>query len=170
MGEEINIFGSGLPVPKKTTELAKRQSDLVDQIIDEENVDKFNELTALFQMNQKKKNIARVAKLSSLLDIIDNETLVRFTEEPEAFDNDQLVKYMDVTQKSITNIENTLEKAPLIQINNQKNEINIASSGLTRESRRNVLEAVRAILDDLGDDGSAIDVDFEELEEEIEEE
>lgn len=161
MEEERSL--SGL-VPKETRTLTEKTADLVDDIIKEENVDKFNDLTALFSMNQKKKNIARIAKLSALLDVIDNETLMRFMDSPEAFDNDQLVKYMDVTQKAITNIENTLEKTPAIQINTQNNEIHIDGnkSGLNRDSRKNVYEAVMAILDDLKNN-DAVDVDFEDF-------
>lgn len=156
-------------VPKEIGNLTQQTADLVDNIIKEENVDKFNNLTTLFSMNQKKKNIARIAKLSALLDVIDNETLMRFVESPESFDNDQLVKYMDATQKAITNIENTLDKTPAIQINTQNNEIHIdnSGSGLNRDSRKNVYDAVMSILNDLKTDG-AIDVDYEDLMEEQE--
>jgi len=158
--EEKNL--SGL-VPREIGNLTERTANLVDEIIKEDDVDKFNDLTALFSMNQKKKNIARIAKLSALLDVIDNETLMRFMDSPEAFDNDQLVKYMDATQKAITNIENTLDKTPAIQINTQNNEIHIDNrSGLNRDSRKNVYDAVMAILDDLKNN-DAVDVDFEDF-------
>ena len=39
-----------------------------------------------------------------------------------------------------------IEDIPLVQINNQKNEININSVELNRESRAKVLEAVNSIL------------------------
>lgn len=163
--EEVSLGGL---VPKEISNLTQRTADLVDDIIKEEDVDKFNNLTALFSMNQKKKNIARIAKLSALLDVIDNETLMRFMESPESFDNDQLVKYMDTTQKAITNIENTLDKTPAIQINTQNNEIHIDNgSGLNRDSRKNVYDAVMSILNDLKTDG-AIDVDYEDIMEEQE--
>ena len=163
--EEVSLGGL---VPKEISNLTQRTADLVDDIIKEEDVDKFNNLTALFSMNQKKKNMARIAKLSALLDVIDNETLMRFMESPESFDNDQLVKYMDTTQKAITNIENTLDKTPAIQINTQNNEIHIDNgSGLNRDSRKNVYDAVMSILNDLKTDG-AIDVDYEDIMEEQE--
>ena len=51
---------------------------------------------------------------------------------------------MNSTQQAMSNIENSINQAPQIQINNQTN-VNIDSSGLSRESRAKVLEVVSAI-------------------------
>ena len=66
---------------------------------------------------------------------------------------------MDSTQQTINNVSQSINQVPFIQINNQKNEININSnsSGLDRDSRAKVLEVVTAILN--GTNDNVIDVD-----------
>jgi len=140
-------------VPKNNLYL--ESSELVDQIISENNPDKLEELTQLFQLNQKKKNIARINKLSQLLDIVDSEVENRLVDTPESFRNDELIKYMSTTQQAIDSLENNISNKPLIQINNQKNEINI-NNDLNRESRQKVLEAVMSILNN---ENNIIDID-----------
>lgn len=125
--------------------LIKQGNDITKQIIEEDDPQKVEDLSQLFALVSKKKNIARTNRLSNLLELIDDEVITRFTETPELFDNDQLEKYMRTTQQSIYNIDNAMQNAPQIQINNQTN-VNINSSGLNRESRAKVLEAVQEIL------------------------
>ena len=129
-----------------TAKLFGDSDELVEQIINEKDSDKINDLTQLFKMSQAKKDVARTNRLSKLLEVIDDEVIMRFTSTPEAFDNDQLLKYMDVTQRTIYNVSDSINKVPTIQINNQSNEIHINNSGLDRSSRAKVLEAVNSIL------------------------
>ncbi len=129
-----------------TAKLFGDSDELVEQIINEKDPDKINDLTQLFKMSQAKKDVARTNRLSKLLEVIDDEVIMRFTSTPEAFDNDQLLKYMDVTQRTIYNVSDSINKVPTIQINNQSNEIHINNSGLDRSSRAKVLEAVNSIL------------------------
>ena len=136
-------------------------SDIVNQIINEKDSDKLEELTKLFTLNQRKKDIARIDKLSKLLNLVDDEVAGRLVDTPESFNNDQLIKYMGTTQQTLTSLESNLIDRPIIQINNQKNEININDSGLNRESRQKVFDAVMAILNGTTDD-NVIDVDVEE--------
>lgn len=125
--------------------LIKQGNDLTKKIIEEDDPQKVEDLSQLFALVSKKKNIARTNRLSNLLELIDDEVINRFTTTPELFDNDQLEKYMRTTQQSIYNIDNAMQNAPQIQINNQTN-VSINSSGLNRESRAKVLDAVREIL------------------------
>lgn len=133
-------------------------TDIVNKIIEEQDSSKLEELTKLFTLNQRKKDIARINKLSQLLNLVDDEVTNRLIDAPEDFDNDQLINYMSKTQQAMSAIESSLDQKPLIQINNQKNEVNINGSGLNRESRAKVLETVMAILN-----GGAEDIiDIEE--------
>jgi len=129
-----------------TFDLYKQSDDIVNDLIRENDSAKFNDLTNLFKMNQKKKDIYRANKLSNLLDLIDNEIYERDSSMPESFDNYALLKYMESTQNAINTTNQNLDRQPFIQINNQKNEINFNSSGLDRDSRARVLEAVTAII------------------------
>ena len=141
------------------TKLSNTGNDLIENIVNETDPDKIEDLTNLFKINQKKRSLLRINKLSNLLDNIDEEVINRFNNFPETFRNETLLDYMESTQKSITNIEQNLEQAPLIQINNQKNEINISDSGLNRESRQKVLDAVMAILNSSEADTDIIDIE-----------
>lgn len=140
--------------------LIKQGNDLTKQIIEEDDPQKIEDLSQLFALVSKKKNIARTNRLSNLLELIDDEVIHRFTTTPESIDNDQLEKYMRTTQQSIYNIDTAMQNAPQIQINNQTN-VNINSSGLNRESRAKVLEAVREILNSsLQDNESDVIIDI----------
>lgn len=131
--------------PPNAEALKEESKDLVSQIIAEKDPDKLKDLSALFDMNQRKKNIARMDKLANLLEMVDDEVLTRWATEPDSFDNDQILSYMSATQSQINNIKSSMEKAPLVQINSQKIEIN-NTSGLDQDSRKRVQEVVMAIL------------------------
>lgn len=133
-------------------------NDITNQIISEKDPNKLEDLTQLFLLNKKKKDLARINKLSNLINTIDDEVINRFNEEPENFNNDQLVKYLTATQQIIDTTTNNIEKVPMIQINNQKNEIHIDDSGLNKESRAKVLEVITGILNE----SKVIDAEVEE--------
>lgn len=140
--------------------LYDESTDIVNQIIGEKDTSRIDELTKLFTLNQRKKDIARIDKLSKLLNLVDDEVSNRLIDTPESFNNDQLIKYMGTTQQTLTSLESNLVNKPIIQINNQKNEININDSGLNRESRQKVFDAVMSILNST--DKEVIDINIEE--------
>ena len=144
--------------PVANLKLTLEGNDLTNQIIEEKDAGKLEDLTKLFLLNKKKKDLARINKLSNLIDTIDDEVINRLNEEPESFNNDQLVKYMTATQQITDNITQGIENVPMIQINNQKNEIHIDDSGLNKESRAKVLEVITSILNE----GKIIDAEVEE--------
>ncbi|MBQ6627915.1 MAG: hypothetical protein IJH65_03785 [Methanobrevibacter sp.] len=158
---EEKVEETALTVPEN--HLYVESGDIVNQIINEKDTEKLEELTKLFTLNQRKKDIARIDKLSKLLNLVDDEVSNRLIDTPESFNNDQLIKYMGTTQQTLTSLENNLTDKPIIQINNQRNEINITDSGLNRESRQKVFDTVMAILNKAAD-GDVIDIDVEENE------
>ena len=159
--KEEEIDNSLFPTQAKgvnTSELFKQGNDLTTKIIEETNPDELDNLTKLFTLNQKKKQIARTNKLSNLLELVDDEVINRFTQFPEAIENDDLLKYWKTTQETISQHNQDEQELPHIQINNQTN-VNINSSGLDRESRAKVLEAVQKILkSSLQTDENVIDI------------
>ena len=137
-------------IESKTTAFRKLSNDtdaLTEQIMSETDLDKFNDLTNLFEMNHRKKNMARINRLSNLLEMVDDEVILRLSTSPSAIEDKDLVGYMKTAQSAIDSIEGNLNQTPLVQINNQKNEIHINESGLNQESRKKVLDAVMAILE-----------------------
>ena len=137
--------------PTIVGKLASEGNDLINKIVDSDDPEEVKDLSQLFSLNQRKKSLARSNRLSNLLELIDDEVISRFTENPEMIDDKYLINYMNSTQQAMSNIENSINQAPQIQINNQTN-VNIDSSGLSRESRAKVLEVVSAIKNSLQTD------------------
>lgn len=131
------------------TSLDSKTKDLAQQILDTDDIDKVKDLTNLFNLNIQKRNVMRVVKMNELLDNVTDKVAERFEKTPDNFTNDDLLKYMQVTENSIEKANknlNLVEETPAIQLqqNNQVN-INIGTS-LDRESRVKVTDAVQAIL------------------------
>lgn len=127
---------------------------LIEQIIAESDEQKTRDLTYLFNANQNKKTMVRVNKLSDLLDTITDQALTRFTSRPDEISNKELFDGLKTVQdllergqKQVSGVNET----PLIQVNQQTNEVNIggAGSNLSRDSRERVKSAVLGLLDSL---------------------
>jgi hypothetical protein len=136
------------PIDEQTTQLAQ-------QIMNETDVDKVKDLTQLFNLNAQKRNVARVLKMTDLLDQVTDQVLTRFERTPDNFSNEDLIKFMQVTENSIEKANKSLsqvEQTPAIQLQ-QNNQVNInIGDGLNRESRQKVTDAVQSILSKLGSD------------------
>ena len=119
-------------------------NDLVNQILVEKDPVKVENLKKQFLLVQQKKNIARVNRLTTLIEIVDDEIINRFADAPEEMSNKDIVSYMNSTQSSLNTTMQALTQTPMIQVNNQTNEIkidnsNINLSGMDVDSRKNVL-------------------------------
>ena len=148
--------------PTETTELTIVKSaslndesrSIIEQIITETDEQKVRDLTHLFNANQNKKTMARVNKLSDLLDTITDQALERFTARPDEISNKELFDGLKVVQDLIERGQKQVSGAsetPLIQINQQNNEVNVGntSSTLNRDSRERVKAAVIGLLDSI---------------------
>lgn len=127
---------------------------LIEQLIVETDEQKTRDLTYLFNANQNKKTIVRVNKLSDLLDKITDQALTRFTARPDEISNKELFDGLKVVQDLIERGQKQVSgvgEMPLIQVNQQNNEVNIgnSSNNLNRESRERVKSAVLSLLDSL---------------------
>lgn len=143
----------GLIKKLNTGQIDTQTTDIAQQIMDETDIDKVKDLTNLFNLNARKRNVARVLKMTNLLDQVTDQVLTRFERTPDNFSNEDLIKFMQVTENSIEKANKVLsqvDETPAIQYqqNNQVN-INIGES-LNRESRQKVTDTVKAILSKLG--------------------
>ena len=131
------------PLDVKTQQIAQ-------EILNEDNVDKVKDLTALFNLHAQKRNVMRVIKMNGLLDKVTNQIVDRFEKRPDNFSNEELLRYMQVTESAIDRANknlNLVEETPPIQLL-QQNQVNInIDNGLDRESRERVLEFVKAALE-----------------------
>lgn len=137
-----------------TSDLNEESKTLLCKIIAEKDDQKCKDLTQLFNNNQNKKTMVRVNKLSDLLDTITDQALVRFTARPDEISNKELFDGLKVVQdliergqRQVTNVG----EAPIIQVNQQTNEVNIGGtpSTLNRDSRERVKSAVLGILESI---------------------
>lgn len=150
---------------------------LIDKIIAETDADKARDLTYLFNANQNKKTMVRVNKLSDLLDTITDQALTRFTARPDEISNKELFDGLKVVQDLIERGQKQVSgvgETPLIQINQQNNEVNVgntSASNLNRDSRERVKAAVLGLLDSITarQSNSADDMDIVTVEDTVEE-
>ena len=91
---ETKDIVSMIPLDDSSNELAQK-------IINENDLTTVQNLTHLFNLNQAKKNVLRVIKMSSLLDKITDQITERVERRPGEFSNNDLLNYMNVVQASI---------------------------------------------------------------------
>lgn len=144
---------TGLAIIKQTN-LNNESKAIIEQIISETDEQKVRDLTHLFNANQNKKTMARVNKLSDLLDTITDQALERFTARPDEISNKELFDGLKVVQDLIERGQKQVcgaGETPLIQINQQNNEVNVGNtaSTLNRDSRERVKAAVIGLLDSI---------------------
>jgi hypothetical protein len=140
--------------------LNEESKAIIEQLIAETDEQKARDLTYLFNANQNKKTMVRVNKLSDLLDTITDQALARFTARPDEISNKELFDGLKVVQDLIERGQKQVsgaEAMPLIQINQQNNEVNVGStaSTLNRDSRERVKAAVLGLLDSISTNQSA---------------
>ena len=159
MGDIINVPQLNLgPLDNQTKDIAQK-------ILDEQDIEKVKDLTALFNLNSQKRNVMRVMKMNALLDTVTDKVVERFEKTPDNFSNEDLIKYMQVTEAAIEKANkqlNLVDETPAIQLqqNNQVN-VNIIDS-FDRDARERIAEAVKAVLSKTTmTNGNVIDVSNE---------
>ena len=115
--------------------------------------------------------MARVDKLSDLLDTITDQALARFTSRPDKISNKELFDGLKVVQDLIERGQKQVSgtnEVPLIQVNQQNNEVNIGgtASNLNRDSRERVKSAVLSLLSSITPNNTevtpVVEADFED--------
>ena len=135
-------------------DLNKESLTLINQIIAESDIEKTKDLTHLFNINQNKKTMVRIDKLSGLQDHLVDQFAKRVAERPDEISNKELMDgiriVQDIIERGQKQVEE-VEQAPLIQFNQQNNSVNIGddSTKLSKESRDRVKNAVLSLLSGL---------------------
>ena len=127
---------------------------LINQIIAESDIEKTKDLTHLFNINQNKKTMIRIDKLSGLQDHLVDQFARRIAERPDEISNKELMDGIRIVQDIIERGQKQVEgvnQTPLIQFNQQNNSVNIGENGqqLNKESRDRVKNAVLSLLSGL---------------------
>ena len=127
---------------------------LINQIIAESDIEKTKDLTHLFNINQNKKTMIRIDKLSGLQDHLVDQFARRIAERPDEISNKELMDGIRIVQDIIERGQKQVEgvnQTPLIQFNQQNNSVNLGdtSTQLNKESRDRVKNAVLGLLSSL---------------------
>ena len=156
-----------------TQDLNRESLEIINQVIAEQDIAKTKDLTELFNQNQKKKTMVRVNKLNDLLDKITDQAIERFSRKPDEISNQELLQGLKVVQDSLERGQNQLNNTlntPLIQVNQQTNEINVGSVDiLTKDSRDKVKNVVANILAGIANKNSQQSPQDEIIDAEVEE-
>lgn len=135
-------------------DLNKESLTLINQIIAEKDLEKTKDLTHLFNINQNKKTMIRIDKLSGLQDDLVDQFVRRIAERPDEISNKELMDGIKIVQDIIERGQKQVEgvqQTPLIQFNQQNNSVNIGDGApqLSKESRDKVKNAVLSLLSGL---------------------
>ena len=149
-----------LPAELDTLPLEKETAEVLHDIVSSQSVAELKSYTDMFSLNMAKKNAIRIAKLQNLLDKVNDQAIDRFDKHPDEFSNKEIIDYMKAVQDQINSSQKTIEDIgtkPMIQVNNQKNEVNInVDGGLSKESQSRVLDAINALLSQVKTNGDEL--------------
>lgn len=136
-------------------DLNQESLELLTQIIAEKDEDKTRDLTYLFNVNQNKKTLVRMDKLSGLQDGLVDQFVKRIAERPDEISNKELMDGLrivqDIIERGQRQVSGVDQPMPMIQVNQQNTSINVGTEGteLNRESRERVKNAVLGLLNGL---------------------
>ena len=128
--------------------LKSTQEELEQSLLKEDDVDNIKTIIDIFNINIKKKDIIRASKLNELQDKIYEQINERLVTNANDFSNRDLLDYFKTIQETINKSEISSDDVitPKIQLNQNNLNINMGPT-LNRDSRQNVLDAVKKILE-----------------------
>lgn len=135
--------------PSTKDKLDNDTSKVINKIIKEKDPTELKNLTQLFALTQAKKNILRSSTLNNIIDKTTEEMLARIEKHPEEFSHTDLINYLQAAQGAIDKANKLKEDLSTIQpiYNQQNNQVNIiAGSELSRESKENVIDFFKKLL------------------------
>jgi hypothetical protein len=141
--------------PWEDKSLDQESMELLGQIIASSDEKQTQDLTYLFNINQNKKTMVRMDKLSGLQDNLVDQFVKRIQERPDEISNKELMDGLRIVQDIIERGQKQVsgvDQQPLIQFNQQNNSVNIGGENVTdlnRESRDRVKNAVLGLLSGL---------------------
>lgn len=135
------------------------EQSIEQKILEEENPNELQELIDMFNLNLKKKDIIRSAKLSEVQDKIVDQMSKRMESRPDEFSNADLLNYHKVIQDTLSKTDNSLDSVnvPNIQVNQQFNINNSETDTFDRESRARIISTVNEILEGMIDEIPEVD-------------
>lgn len=126
-------------------------NELVSKILAENDSKQIKDLTSLFNLNIKKKNVLRLLKLNDLLDNVNDTVIERVNKRSDELTMKELIDILTTTQSIIEKTNKTIEginEDNFIQLNQQNLNINLNNNtaDIDEESRKKILDVVNNIL------------------------
>jgi hypothetical protein len=143
------------PVSETSLEVANvnlslEAQKIIGELTSEKDKQKLQAIEQQFNEIQRKKQLARVSKLSDVQDMLTDQFYKRISQRPDEISNKEMLDGMkviqDLMEKSQKQAENVEELPQLIQIN--QTEVNVGNN-LNRDSRERVKNAVLNLLDSI---------------------
>ena len=123
----------------KLLSLTTPTEELTNRILSEEDIDEFNKIKNLFDLNMKKKEILRLNKLNDLQDLTVNEMSERLSKKSGEFSNQDLLGYFKTIQDTIGKSNTSMDDVDMSSIRVIQNQLNIninKDNQLPRESKQ----------------------------------
>ena len=137
---------------KEPETLEEKSQQIIKKLISENGIEKTQDYTAMFKMNEAKKEMVRINNLGNLGDVALSRLTERVVERPDEITTKELTDIVNMTQtnkeRSFKAISEDTETA-LTQINNNTTEINVTlnkEESLDSEEQERVLDVVQLIL------------------------
>lgn len=133
---------------KELPTVVNPNEELEKKLLEETDINNIKNIIDLFNLNIQKKNIVRTNKLNELQDKVCYQIDKRLTSNADTFSNKDLIDYFKAIQDTINKSEISSEDitSPKIELNQNNVNINMGPV-LSRDSRQNVLDAVKRILE-----------------------
>ena len=130
-----------------STNLSVEAQKLISELTSEKDKQKLQIIEQQFNDIQRKKQLARVSKLSDVQDMLTDQFYKRISQRPDEISNKEMLDGMktiqDLIEKSQKQADNVEDIPQLIQIN--QTEVNVGNN-LNRDSRERVKNAVLGLL------------------------
>lgn len=150
--ETVSSETSLVHLSEQATEvdLSSEAQRLIVELTTEKDKQKMQAIEQQFNEIQRKKQLARVSKLSDVQDMLTDQFYKRISQRPDEISNKEMLDGMkviqDLMEKSQKHVESAEEIPQLIQIN--QTEVNVGNN-LNRDSRERVKNAVLGLLDSI---------------------
>jgi hypothetical protein len=151
ISEETSLMPtSEVSLTEARANLSLEAQKLIGELTSEKDKQKMQALEQQFNEVQRKKQLARISKLSEVQDMLTDQFYQRISQRPDEISNKEMLDGMKVVQdlmeKNQKHAESVEEIPQLIQIN--QTEVNVGNT-LNRDSRERVKNAVQGLLDSL---------------------
>jgi hypothetical protein len=144
------VPASNVSLEAAQANLSVEAQKLIGELTSEKDRQKMQALEQQFNEIQRKKQLARISKLSDVQDMLTDQFYQRISQRPDEISNKEMLDGMktiqDLMEKNQKHADSIEEIPQLIQIN--QTEVNVGNN-LSRDSRERVKNAVIGLLNSI---------------------